>query len=255
MFVHNAAVIYIGPYENMEVADFEAAMDISFWGLLHGINAVVPEMKARGGGRILSISSLGGLVPLPHLLPYCAAKFANTGLCVTLRPELRRHKIQITTVCPGALRTGSHLQCLYKGQHAKEYRWFATANGLPGFGMNADRAARQAVQACAEGRAMRVLSMPARMGALLYDLAPGFTTALAGWVTRRILPEPAPPDPGNETRKGFEVRGKTAKLATTLSDRAAADNNEWPAESPATGETPDHGTRDAIDSVEAASRS
>jgi len=80
VLINNAGVIQVGPLEHMQRGDFEEAMAVHFWGPLHTMMAAIPEMKRQGGGRIVNISSIGGKIGVPHLTPYCASKFALTGL-------------------------------------------------------------------------------------------------------------------------------------------------------------------------------
>ncbi len=63
----------------MDIADFEKMMRIMFWGMMYTSLAVLPAMKERRRGRIVNITSIGGKVSVPHLLPYSAAKFAAVG--------------------------------------------------------------------------------------------------------------------------------------------------------------------------------
>jgi len=79
VLVNNAGVIQVGPLELMTERDYDEAMDTHFWGPLHAITAVLPVMRARGEGRIVNVSSVGGRVGVPHLAPYCASKFALAG--------------------------------------------------------------------------------------------------------------------------------------------------------------------------------
>ena len=88
MLVNNAGIIQVGPLEHMTIDDFEEAMATHFWGPLFTILAALPHMRGRGGRRIVNISSIGGKIAVPHLLPYTASKFALTGLSEGLRAEL-----------------------------------------------------------------------------------------------------------------------------------------------------------------------
>ena len=106
VLVNNAGVITVGPVDHMTVADFEEAMATHFWGPLHTMLAAIPHMRQNGGGRIVNISSIGGKIGVPHLAPYCASKFALTGVSTSLRAELARYGIRVTTVSPGLMRTG-----------------------------------------------------------------------------------------------------------------------------------------------------
>src|SRR6185503_5499356 len=148
VLINNAGIIQVGPLEHMRFEDFEEAMAVHFWGPLHSTFAALPWLRRQGGGRIVNISSIGGLIAVPHLLPYCASKFALVGLSDGLRAELRRHGIRVTTVCPGLMRTGSAFNAGFKGRHRREFAWFAISSSLPLLTISAKRAARQIIRAC-----------------------------------------------------------------------------------------------------------
>jgi NAD(P)-dependent dehydrogenase (short-subunit alcohol dehydrogenase family) len=107
VLVNNAGVIQVGPIEVMTTEDFELAMKAHFWGPLYTTMAVLPSMRQKRSGRIVNISSIGGKVSVPHLVPYSASKFALVGFSKGLRAELMKDGIKVTTVCPGLMRTGS----------------------------------------------------------------------------------------------------------------------------------------------------
>jgi NAD(P)-dependent dehydrogenase (short-subunit alcohol dehydrogenase family) len=79
VLVNGAGVIAVGPFDEMTVGDYEQAMKTHFYGPLYTTMAFLPGMRERGHGRIVNISSIGGKVSVPHLLPYCASKFALAG--------------------------------------------------------------------------------------------------------------------------------------------------------------------------------
>ena len=124
----------------MTLADYQEAMSVHFAAPLIATMAVLPAMRAGGGGRIVNISSIGGKVPAPHMLPYVASKFALTGFSEGLRVELEKENIFVTTVCPGLFRSGSPRNAFFKGRYEDEYAWFATSDVLPV--MSIDRAGR-----------------------------------------------------------------------------------------------------------------
>src|SRR6187401_336238 len=99
VLINNAGIIQVGPIEHMTHDDFERAMAVHFWGPLHTTLAALPMMRRQGSGRIVNISSIGGKIGVPHLVPYCASKFALTGLSDSLRAELLKDGISVTTVC------------------------------------------------------------------------------------------------------------------------------------------------------------
>src|SRR5438552_15100190 len=99
-------------------------------------------MRTWGGGRIVNISSIGGKMAVPHLAPYSVSKFALTGFSDAIRAELARDNIHVTTVAPGMMRTGSHVNAKFRGKHDKEFGWFAASAGAPRVSMNDNRAER-----------------------------------------------------------------------------------------------------------------
>jgi NAD(P)-dependent dehydrogenase (short-subunit alcohol dehydrogenase family) len=187
VLVNNAGVIEVGPLEAMDKDDFREAMDIMFWGVLNPTMAVLAYMRERGSGRIVNITSIGGRVSVPHLLPYSSAKFAATGFSEGLRAELAGTGIRVTTVSPGLMRTGSQVNAYFKGRGREEFRWFSVGAGAPMISMDAERAARQIVRATKRGEAERILSLPANMLARLHGIAPGLTTGIAS-LANRVMP-------------------------------------------------------------------
>ncbi|MBX6342448.1 MAG: SDR family oxidoreductase, partial [Thermomicrobiaceae bacterium] len=189
ILVNNAGIIQVGPLADMTHRDFEETLGVMLWGIIHPTLAVLPQMRARHGGRIVNITSIGGKISVPHLVPYCTAKFAAVGLSEGLRAELARDGITVTTVVPGLMRTGSYLNALFKGRQEEEFTLFSLGATLPLISMDAERAARQIVRAVKRGEAEPTLSLPAVAAARLVGLAPGLTADIAG-LANRLLPEP-----------------------------------------------------------------
>jgi NAD(P)-dependent dehydrogenase (short-subunit alcohol dehydrogenase family) len=228
VLVNNAGVIQAGPFEHMSVADFEASLATHLWGPLYGMLAVLPGMRRRRSGRIVNIASIGGRIGVPHLAPYCTGKFALVGLSESLQAELRRDGVRVTTVCPGLLRTGSHLRAEFKGRHAKEFAWFTLSSSVPGLSMDGDKAARRIVEACRRGDPSLILTLPARAAVALAGVAPELI-AEAMAQANRLLPSAQGPA-GDTPRTGAESRSARApRWATVLVDEAARRNNEMPA--------------------------
>ena len=99
-------------------------------------------MRRQHGGRIVNIASIGGKVPVPHLAPYAASKFALVGLSSSLRAELADDDILVTTVSPGLMRTGSPINASMKGRHEAEFAWFADLGCAAGPERRVSRARR-----------------------------------------------------------------------------------------------------------------
>jgi short-subunit dehydrogenase len=189
----------------MTLQDYEHAMSVMFWGAVYPTLAVLPQMLARHSGRIVNITSISGKVSVPHLLPYSCAKFAAVGFSEGLRAELAREGITVTTIVPGLMRTGSHLNALFKGHQEREYALFAPSASLPFISMDAERAARQIVRAITRGEAERVLTIPATVLARFHGLFPGTTANLLS-VVGRMLP---PPDGTvRPVARGMEIQGR-----------------------------------------------
>ena len=139
--VNNAGIIQVGPMPTTTVEDFATALDVMFWGVLYPTLAVLPQMRARRNGRVVNITSIGGMVSVPHLLPYTCARFAAVGLSEGLRAELGQEGIHVTTVVPGLMCTGSYLQARFQGQPEREFTWFALGATLPLISISAEPAA------------------------------------------------------------------------------------------------------------------
>jgi short-subunit dehydrogenase len=179
VLVNNAGVIQVGPMSEMNVGDYDEAIKTHFNGPLHTILGILPLMRARGGGRIVNIASIGGKVAAPHLLPYTASKFALVGFSEGLRAELARENIFVTTVAPGLFRSGSPRHAIFKGQHQKEYAWFATADVLPGLSISPKRLARRILNAAKHGEAELITPLAASMQARLHGLMPGLVSEIS----------------------------------------------------------------------------
>jgi NAD(P)-dependent dehydrogenase (short-subunit alcohol dehydrogenase family) len=201
ILVNNAGVIQVGPLQAMTLADFEEAMATMYWGVVYPTLTVLPEMRARHQGRIANITSIGGRISVPHLLPYNAAKFAAVGFSEGLRAELAGEGIAVTTIVPGLMRTGSAENAYFKGQHTAEATLFTLMASLPGFSMDAERAASQIVRAIKRGDASVTLSLTALAAERFHGLFPGVTAQLLG-LANRLLPKGA----NQERRRGIEVR-------------------------------------------------
>jgi short-subunit dehydrogenase len=188
VLVNNAGVIEVGPVETLTPDDFDEAMRTHFYAPLYLTLAVAPEMRRRRDGRIVNISSIGGLVSVPHLLPYCASKFALTGFSDGLRAELSRDNVFVTTVAPGLMRTGSARHAWFKGRPLAEFKWFRAGAALPLFTMHPDRAARKIVNACQRGAAELILTPQAKLLAISRRLFPELVTDFMD-LAHRVLPD------------------------------------------------------------------
>jgi NADP-dependent 3-hydroxy acid dehydrogenase YdfG len=209
VLVNNAGVIKVGPVEHMALEDFEEAMAVHFWGPLYATLAALPAMRRQGLGRVVNISSIGGRIGVPHLVPYCASKFALVGLSE-------------------AMRTGSPFNAWFKGRHRDEFVWFVLSDSLPLATIDARPAARQIVEACRRGDAELVITWPAKLAVFARAAVPESLALAMSVVNRLVLPPPAEAG-GTESHSGWQsLSGWTPAVLTRLTERAAAENNELP---------------------------
>jgi NAD(P)-dependent dehydrogenase (short-subunit alcohol dehydrogenase family) len=95
-----------GAVERLTHEQWRRTIDVDLLGPVHVIESFVPEMMRAGrGGQLVNVSSAAGLLGLPWHAPYSAAKFGLRGISEVLRFDLRRHRIGVTLVCPGAVDT------------------------------------------------------------------------------------------------------------------------------------------------------
>src|SRR5712691_8116098 len=212
ILINNAGIIEVGPIEHMQLKDFERAMRLHFWAPFILYLLVVPQMRSKGGGRIVNISSIGGKVAVPHLAPYGASKFALTGFSDAIRAELARDNIHVTTVAPGLMRTGSHVNAQFKGKHDAEFAWFSASAGAPLISMDANRAARKILAACRRGQPSLTLTFAARGAIVGNALFPNLTGYLMK-IMNRFLPDTAGEN-GSQSRVGSELALRTPNWMT-----------------------------------------
>ena len=224
VLINNAGMVQVGPLDHMRLEDFANALAVHTWGPLYTTLAALPHFRQQGGGRIVNITSIGGKVAAPHLLPYVVSKHAETGLSDGLRAELARDNIQVTTVIPGLMRTGAHVNGIFKGHHRGEYTWFALADALPITSTSVRSAARQIVEATRRGAARLIITPQARLAVLADTLFPG-VVAQGMRLANRLLPPPAPARQA-EQWSGWESWSAWApSVLTRLADQAVEDTN------------------------------
>lgn len=116
VLVTNAGVY--GPMGGIDVVDWDAwtkAIEINLYGTIMPMRAIIPHMKANGGGKIVNLSGGGATSPLPNISAYAASKAAVVRMTETLAGELQEHNISVNAVAPGALNTSLQDQLLDAG--------------------------------------------------------------------------------------------------------------------------------------------
>lgn len=106
VLINNAGMGIGGPLEFATEEEIREQMDTNFMGLVHCVDAVLPHMRNKGYGKIIAISSIGGLMGLPFQGFYSASKFAIESYCEALRLETKQFGVKVVVVRPGDFATG-----------------------------------------------------------------------------------------------------------------------------------------------------
>ncbi|MEU1598874.1 SDR family oxidoreductase [Streptomyces sp. NPDC005708] len=235
--IANAGIIHVAPLESIDADEFRSAMETIYMGALHTSLEALPWLRrSPAGGRLALIGSVGGLLAVPHLLPYSCAKSAVAALAEGLYAELHGDDVSVTAVHPGLMRTGSHLAAEFGGDEAAEFAWFSALAGSPLVSMDARRAADRIVTAVQRRRSRIVLTPMAKAAGLGHGVAPALTTRLSALAARAL---PSPPDQGEAQgpHKGRDIEPGPGKArhpvarrlrawGSALNDRAARRLNQ-----------------------------
>jgi short-subunit dehydrogenase len=224
VLINNAGMIKVAPFETLDHTEYERAMNLMFWAPVNLSLAVLPHMQSRGGGNIVNITSVGGRVSIPHLLPYSCAKFAFVGFSTGLAAEAKPKGVHVLTVVPGLMRTGSYLNAEFAGDAQKEFAWFGILGNLPGFTVAADYAASEVREALENRQFNCTISLAAKILVGLEALAPDVLRTVLATI-KEILPE----DGSSAAKQGKSLNpafGKLFQAVTTLGRTAATRLNE-----------------------------
>jgi NAD(P)-dependent dehydrogenase (short-subunit alcohol dehydrogenase family) len=221
ILISNAGIIQVGPVQAGQAGLYETALNTMALAPVRLALTALPVMRRQGHGRIVTIASVGGKLSVPHLLPYSTAKFAAVGFSEGLRAELGRGPVTVTTVVPGLMRTGSHLQARFTGQASQEFTWFALGASLPFVSMDAERAARQIIGAVRQRRPEIILTPAAQLVSRVAGLAPGLTSEVLHLLQRLALPAP----PGQAAQDGQPIPGH--ELNPALPRKASTASPPW----------------------------
>ena len=222
--VNDAGIIQVGPLEHMSDDDFTSAIDLHIYAPLWMMRAALPYLKKGGAGRIANIASFGGLVAVPHMAPYAASKFGMVGLSDAFRHEVAKDGVRVTTVCPGIIRTGSHLNAGFKGRQKLEYKMFKLGAVSP-MAVPSPVAAKLIVDAMRYGDPF--LAFPSAIGwaGILYRLFPN-VAALALGMGARFMPPPTD-EAGDQLLSGEQLEPQTSAAPfSSNADEVALANNE-----------------------------
>ncbi|HKS30407.1 MAG TPA: SDR family oxidoreductase [Pyrinomonadaceae bacterium] len=105
ILINNAGIGIFAPVEELKPEDFRAVLETNLFGVFYCCHEAIPEMKRRGGGYIINISSLAGANPHPRMAAYNASKFGLNGFSEALMQEVRHDGIKVSYVMPGSVNT------------------------------------------------------------------------------------------------------------------------------------------------------
>ena len=131
VLVNNAGMGIGGPLEFATEEEIREQMDANFMGLVHCVDAILPYMRQQHGGKIVALSSIGGLMGLPFQGFYSASKFAIEGYCEALRLETKQFGVTVTVIRPGDFSTGftGSRKKTTHNEAAQVYRTYAESMG------------------------------------------------------------------------------------------------------------------------------
>jgi short-subunit dehydrogenase len=168
MLVNNAGMAVVSKLEDLpDLHHFKQVMDVNFYGMVYCTYYALPYIK-EASGRIVNVSSLGGVMAIPFNTSYIASKFAVNGFSDSLRMELTKAGVSVTVICPYWVVTEFHERYLDRNGKPK---------GPSGRGiykdktMTANRCA-QIILKAARRRKREVLMGTGRMGVWLKLIAP-----------------------------------------------------------------------------------
>lgn len=232
LLINNAGAITVGPYETMRPQDFTAQLDLHFYATMQTVNSALPYLRQSQGRRIVNICSMGGKAAVPHMLPYDVSKFALSGYSQGLMAELARDNISVTTVYPSLMRTGSPIQAVFKGDHEKEYLWFAAGDSMPGVSASAHSVARKVIEAARDRRAELDPSIIGKVRGLTSALFPESFAAVM-----RLMASLLPHGDSQEYKTGAQSdslfrSNPLTKPLQKLAEKAEAEYNQEPKNDP-----------------------
>ncbi|GAB3483589.1 SDR family oxidoreductase [Marinomonas epiphytica] len=103
--INNAGVMLLGQIDQQDPVQWQTMFNVNVMGLLHGMQAVLADMKARNGGTILNVSSIAGKKSFPNHAAYVGTKFAVSSMTENVREEVADANVRVMSICPGAVDT------------------------------------------------------------------------------------------------------------------------------------------------------
>ncbi len=165
IWVNNAGHGLMDTVAAMDMKLCREMFDTNLFGAVDGMQVAAAQMKQQGGGTIVNISSVAGHIPAPPGVAYAATKFAMNAFGRGARLELKSHRINVLTVCPGFIKTNFQENMLRGERYAD----------VPShkFGASADQVARATLRGYLKGKRQVVVPRYYNIFIKLYQLFPG----------------------------------------------------------------------------------
>ena len=154
VLVNNAGFATFDRIADAKPDDVRAMMDTNYFGAVHCIQAVLPQMLARGDGTIITVSSIAGIMGYAGMGAYCATKFALVGLMEALRDEVTDRGVRVALVCPGTTETEFF-------NHAERDKMPGASRLIPG--VTPARVAQAICNSAEDGKYRRILPVTANL--------------------------------------------------------------------------------------------
>lgn len=183
ILVNNAGVTTAGRFEDESLEDLRWIVGINVWGVLHGCKAFLPVLRQADEAHIVNLSSMVGFVGLPQNAAYSLTKGAVRAFSEALRAELVGSGIGVTSVHPGAIRTG--IMAAARGAEAERLARLGANRLAPVLLRPPETVARRIVRAIERNQARAVVGPDARLLDVAARLLPG-RSGLVGRAVNRL---------------------------------------------------------------------
>ncbi|MBN3947832.1 MAG: SDR family oxidoreductase [Nostoc sp. NMS7] len=185
VLINNAGIFASGPVDQFSLSDWHQIIDTNLWGYIHTINALLPHLLQRGSGSIINVSSIGGKVPTPYLVPYCTSKFGVTGLTQALEAELQPKGIHVCGIYPNLINSSLMERAVFRGKDEQEAqsRREQLENVFKNPIVEKPEDVANAIWDAVKNKKSEVMVGSANFSQALYRLFPG----LVKWVSRQAL--------------------------------------------------------------------
>jgi short-subunit dehydrogenase len=181
VLINNAGVSLVSPVEKLQTADAHWLMNINFWGVVHGCQAFLPQLRQKPDALLVNVSSIFAMVSMPTQSIYNASKAAVRGFSDALREELKGSTVGVLCVHPGGIKTNianqariTDVSMVADSDQAMRDQFTKVARTTPA------QAAQTIITAMEWGKTRILIGPDAKLFDFLYRL---FPTRSSGWLT------------------------------------------------------------------------